>query len=196
MWPERPPCFDASCGIEEIRHGTTMPTSPAGLSGPAIPCGKARGEPVGQQVLRRLEAALETPFRDGLLVWERPEGAGPGVRKCARPRTRRRPSDCRVAPSPVRPNPAAPAARDSEAQDLRAQQLPPPRRCARPERRGAHRHPMSFSRAYAAMTHGAGGAQVIGRGLPRGASSARFGRGVVRAACVRRRQLRRSGRAV
>jgi len=88
------------------------------------------------------------------------------VRKRARPRTRSRPSDCRVAPSPVRTNPAAPAVRNSEAQDLCAQQLPPPLRCAHLKRRGAHWHPMSFSGAYAAMTQGIGGAQITGRGLP------------------------------
>ena len=126
---------------------------------------------VGARALLRLDEALN-PFRDGLLVWERPEGAGPGVRIRARPRTRSRPSDCRVAPSPVRVSPAAPAARDSEAQDCCAQQLPSPRRCARLGRRGAHRHPLSISRACTAMTHGARGAQIIGRGLPRGEPSA------------------------
>ena len=189
---EGPPisaCLDRHRG----RWRCTSPSSPppGGPSRPAIPCGKATasrdglvkntssampeqpdGQPVGHRVLRRLEAAPEPPSREGLLVWERPEGAGPGVRKRARPRTRSRPSDCRVAPSPVRVSPAAPAARDSEAQDLCAQQPPSPRRCARPGRRGAHRHPLSISQAYTAMTHGAGGAQIIGRGLPRGEPSA------------------------
>ena len=90
------------------------------------------------------------------------------MRKRARPRTRSSPSDCRVAPSPVFAAPATPALRQSDAQDRCAQQLPPPRRCARPERRGAHRHPMSFSGVYAAMTHNAGGARIVRSGLPRG----------------------------
>ena len=60
------------------------------------------------------------PLPGGIAGWERPEGAGPGVRKRARPRTRSRPSDCRVAPSPARAVPAAPAAWDRKAQDIPA----------------------------------------------------------------------------
>ena len=145
---------------------------PARLPRPPRPglgrrCRRAR-RPAGQRTGPPLPSKRRpTPFRDGLLVWERPEGAGPGVRKRARPRTRSRPSDCRVAPSPTLAFPAVPAARQRDSQDLCVQELPPPRRCARPERRGAHRHPMSFSRAYAVLTQGTGGAQIIGRGLPR-----------------------------
>ena len=114
-----------------------------------------------------LEAAPDTlPGRD-CLSGSDPRGRGRGVRKRARPRTRSRPSDCRVAPSPTLAFPAVPAARQRDSQDLCVQELPPPRRCARPERRGAHRHPMSFSWAYAVLTQGTGGAQIIGRGLPR-----------------------------
>ena len=45
----------------------------AGLRGDAE---QPDGQPVAELVLRRLEAAVETPFRDGLLVRERPEGFG------------------------------------------------------------------------------------------------------------------------
>ncbi len=45
----------------------------AGLRGDAE---QPDGQPVAEQALRRLEAAVETPFRDGLLVRERPEGGG------------------------------------------------------------------------------------------------------------------------
>ncbi len=112
-------------------------------------------------------SGAEPSLPAGSLVWERPEGEGPGVRKRARPRTRSSPSDCGVAPSPARTSAAAPTAWDREAQALGAQQLPPFRRCARPERRSAHRHPTSFAQAYTGLTHVAGGAQTIGKALPR-----------------------------
>ena len=73
------------------------------------------------------------------------------MRKRAPPRTRSRPLDCRVAPSPAFAFLAAPAVRDNEAQALlraAAFAAPPVRTSGAP----AHRHPMSFSRAYAAMT--------------------------------------------
>ena len=86
----------------------------------------------------------------GSLVWERPEGRGPEVRKRARPRTRSSPSDCGVAPSPARTSAAARSAQDRKAQDTRVLCLTPPRRCARRELRGAHWHPLSFSQSGAA----------------------------------------------
>ena len=108
--------------------------------------------------------------------WERPEGEGPGVRKRARPRTRSSPSDCRVAPSPARAKRYSPGRQDCEAQGPCVQQLPPYCRCARPERRGAHRHPMSFSRAYAAMTRSTDSAQITEREPPRESADGVAGR--------------------
>ncbi len=94
------------------------------------------------------------------------------MRKRARSRTRSSLLDCWVAPSPAFAFPASPAARDSEAQGHCAQQLPPSCWCARLGRRGAHRHPLSISRACTAMTLGARDAQVIDRGRPQGEPSA------------------------
>ncbi len=163
------------------RLGCALPShpSPGVAPGPAIPCGKAKrragtgssrscapmpNSPTASQSANGWSAASKRRSNrlpaQGSQVWERPEGEGPGVRKRARPRTRSSPSDCRVAPSPAFAFPAAPTVRDSEAQGLCAQQLPPSCRCARPERRGAHRHPMSFSRAHTVLTRGTAGAQI------------------------------------
>ena len=96
------------------QRGCTQRPPPPGLAG------QPDGQPVGQRVLRRLEAALNGPSRQGSLVWERPEGEGPGVRKRARPRTRSSPSDCRVAPSPARASATAPSLGLRGARPLRA----------------------------------------------------------------------------
>ena len=129
------------------------------------------GQPVGERVLRRLEAALDTlPGRIACLGATRGGGGGG-----AQTRPAPNPPQALGLPGRSQPRPSEPCGPDrpdSEAQDRFAQQLPSPRRCARLGRRGAHRHPLSISRACTAMTHGARGAQIIGRGLPRGGPSA------------------------
>ena len=81
----------------------------------------------------------------GSLVWERPEGKGPGVRKRARPRTRSSPSDWWVAPSPARTSATAPAGRAAKPQDVAA---PPDIQagwCASRERQNVHLPPASLA---------------------------------------------------
>ena len=172
---ERPPCFDAQCGHRGGLGRTSPSHPPAGVApGPAVPCGKAKrragtgpvpaavgdavqptGQPVGQRVLRRFEAALDT-FREGLLAASDPKGSeAEGVRKHTRPRTRTRPSDWWVA-SVTAQLPRAPRANGA----VRPKDVPAPadgreRRCASLAARSAHRPLVSFPRSGTAPTGGA-----------------------------------------
>ena len=79
--------------------------------------------PVGERVVRRLEVALEPPSRQGIAGLGATRGDGSGVCKATRPRTRSRPSDCRVAPSPAQTSAAAPATAVGRAQIIGAKRL-------------------------------------------------------------------------
>ena len=118
------------------------------------------GQPVGERVVRRLEAALEPPSRAGIAGLGATRGVGA---RGAQTRTAPNPQQSLGLPGRSQPRlrvPCGPSRPDNKAQDLCAQRLQPTGRCARLERRGAQPHPMSFSRAYAAMTRAAGGAQL------------------------------------
>ena len=74
--------------------------------------------------------------------------------KATRPRTRSRPSDCRVAPSPAQTSAAAPATAVGRAQIVGAKRLSGPGRCARSGRRSVHCPPTSFAHAGTAISGG------------------------------------------
>ena len=87
-------------------HGEPVTGASQNLRGDA---GALDGLPVDERVVRRLEAALEPPSRQGIAGLGATRGDGAGVCKATRSRTRSRPSDCRVAPSPAQTSAAAPA---------------------------------------------------------------------------------------
>ena len=90
----------------------------------------------------------------GSLVWERPEGTGPGCAEPPGPEPVARPSDCRVAPSPAQTSAAAPATAVGRAQTIGAKRLSGLGRCARCGRRSVHWYPTSFAHAGTAMSGG------------------------------------------
>ena len=117
-------------------------------------CAAMPNSPAASQSANGSSAASKrrsTPFRDGLLVWERPEGAGPGVRKRARPRTRSRPSDWGVA-SVTALVPRTPRANGAgRPKDFAAPADKREGRCASPDGQSAHRPPVSFARFSTAL---------------------------------------------
>ena len=113
--------------------------------------GQPVGQSVGQYVLRRLEAALDTlPGRiAGALATRR--GRGQGVRKHTRPRTRTRPSDWWVA-SVTALVPRTPRANGAgRPKDFAAPADKREGRCASPDGQSAHRPPVSFARFSTAL---------------------------------------------
>ena len=74
--------------------------------------------------------------------------------KATRSRTRSRPSDCRVAPSPAKTSATAPATAVGRAQIVGAKRFFGLGRCAQSGRRSVHWHPKSFAHAGTAMSGG------------------------------------------
>ena len=85
-----------------------------------VDTGRPGGQPVGQRVLRRLEAALNGPSRRDCWCGSDPKGSGAAVRKHARPRTRTEPSARRVASVTARPSGTPRANGAARAKDVAA----------------------------------------------------------------------------
>ena len=139
-------------------HGEPVTGASQNLRGDA---GALDGLPVDERVVRRLEAALEPPSRQGIAGLGATRGDGAGVCKATRSRTRSRPSDCRVAPSPAQTSAAAPATAVGRAQIIGAKRLSGLGRCARSGRRSVHCPPTSFAHAGTAMSVGTRGVRVL-----------------------------------
>ncbi len=90
----------------------------------------------------------------GSLVWERPEGTGPGCAKPPGPEPVAGPRTAGSLPAPpkraLRPRPP----RSGRAQIIGAKRLSGLGGCARPGRRSVHWYPMSFAHAGTAMSGG------------------------------------------
>ncbi len=123
-WPERPTFFDACRGICGGWDVHSIPTSAAGRSGPAIPCGKAKRR-AGTGASRPWSAMPDsptarwsgngsssaskrrsTPFRDGLLAGSDRSGGADGDvhRHPARCRSRHAEAGGRSQPRPRWPD--------------------------------------------------------------------------------------------
>ena len=106
----------------------------------------------------------EEPHAFSAHVWICPGARGnPGPYRDAQARSTPNPQQPLGLPGRSQPRlcfPGGPRRPESNVQDSCGQAHPPPRRCASPERKGAHRHPTSFSGAYTVLTRGAACAQI------------------------------------
>ena len=114
------------------------------------------GRPVGERVIRRLEAALKPPSRVGIDgSGATPRDGGRGVKTHLRPN----PYQALGRGGRSRHGPSRRCATGDRAADPQDDDAPADRRkvgCASPEARSAHRHPASFARSSTAVSGSAG----------------------------------------